>query len=149
MNFNDCRYHIHHSGWKYFIIQLLNMLCSSIAFKWEIILYDVLCKDISLHMFIYARKWSLAIYFLKNKYKMLHIMKISADYPAYENSCQYIHFRRKNLITILFHFIFLLRERIACRFRFIFSIGVTLYGVDQTCSVLWRWSFKSWNILLS
>lgn len=141
MNFNDCRYHIHHSGWKYFIIQLLNMLCSSIAFKWEIILYEVLCKDISLHMFIYARKCSLALYFLKNKYKMLHIMNIPADYPAYENSCQYIHFERKNLIIILFHFIFLLRERIACHFRFISFIVETLYGVEQNMFSIMKTAF--------
>lgn len=62
---------------------------------------------------------------------MLHIMKIPADYLAYENSCQYIYFERKNFIIILFHFIFLLRERTACHFRFLCSIVEALYGVEH------------------
>lgn len=34
---------------------------------------------------------------------MLHIMKIPADYPEYENACQYICFKRIYFFILLFY----------------------------------------------
>jgi hypothetical protein len=51
LNFNDYWYHTHHSYWKYFIIQLLNIL----HLKCEIILCELLQFAIAFPYAIYAR----------------------------------------------------------------------------------------------
>lgn len=115
--------------------------------KWEIILCELLCKDIRPYMFIYARLCTVLHLFSQNiriNMKCLTLWKFLLVIQHLQSSCPYIHF-----IRIQFNHNFFFFNCLSFKFHVLYNgdsyIEGSLYWVLVE---LWRYASKSCIVYL-